>query len=120
MTPPRDDDLDREIRAHLELEAEERRADGLGSDEARDAARRAFGNVTRVKEICYESQPYAAVARVAQDLRFALRQVRRQPGFALAAAAICWLAMGVGARGFGFRETQANDNNTATMALPTN
>jgi hypothetical protein len=44
------DDVAREIRAHLELEAEERVAEGLSEEEARSAARRAFGNVTRTQE----------------------------------------------------------------------
>jgi hypothetical protein len=48
--PDRDDDLAREIRAHLELEAEERIASGASPDDARAAALRAFGNVTRVRE----------------------------------------------------------------------
>jgi hypothetical protein len=45
-----DDELAREIRTHLELEAEERVADGMSETEARYAARRAFGNVTRTQE----------------------------------------------------------------------
>ena len=50
----RDDDLDREIRAHLELEAEELREAGLSPDEARYAARRALGNTTLIKEATRE------------------------------------------------------------------
>jgi hypothetical protein len=46
----REEDLGRELRADLELEAEEQEANGLSSREARDAAQRAFGNVTWVKE----------------------------------------------------------------------
>src|SRR6185295_17175955 len=45
-----DDDFAREIQAHLELEAERLAADGLPADEARAAARRRFGNVTRACE----------------------------------------------------------------------
>ena len=43
-------DFEDEIRSHLELEAEDRRQDGASSDEARYAARRAFGNVATTKE----------------------------------------------------------------------
>ena len=46
----RDTDLQKEIRAHLELDAEERIDEGASSEDARRAARRAFGNVTRVRE----------------------------------------------------------------------
>ena len=49
MPDSRDEDLNREIRSHLELEAEEREADGMPPDEAQYAARRAFGNVMRVR-----------------------------------------------------------------------
>ncbi|PYR59024.1 MAG: hypothetical protein DMF91_15790 [Acidobacteria bacterium] len=89
-----DGDLDREIRTHLELEAEERIACGVPPDEARHAAVRAFGNVTRVKEVCYEMARFAWLEHVIQDLRFAWRQVRKAPGFA--AAAILTLALGIG------------------------
>src|SRR5688572_23912707 len=50
MPRRREDDLDRELRDHLELEAEEQQEAGLPPDEARNAARRAFGNVRLVKE----------------------------------------------------------------------
>jgi hypothetical protein len=50
MAYDRDDDLEREIQTHLELEAEERVAEGVSEEEARYAARRAFGNVTRTQE----------------------------------------------------------------------
>jgi len=89
-----DDDLDREIRAHLELEAEDRIAGGVPPDEAHHAAVRAFGNVTRVREICYETARFVWVEHVIQDLRFAWRQFRKAPGFA--AAAILTLALGIG------------------------
>ena len=48
--PSRDDDLDRELRSHLEAEAAEQQENGLQAEEARYAARRAFGNTTVVKE----------------------------------------------------------------------
>jgi hypothetical protein len=50
MTHRRDDDVEREIREHLELEAEERQADGLSRTDAEYAARRAFGTVALVQE----------------------------------------------------------------------
>jgi predicted permease len=83
----RENDLERELRAHLDLESEE-----LDSS---DAARRAFGNVARIKEEVREVWGWTQVERVFQDLKFALRQMRRTPGFSL--LAVLTLALGIGA-----------------------
>ena len=78
----RNDDLERELRSDLELEEEEQRDRGLSPDEARYAARRAFGNTTLIREQTHESWGSAPFERFVQDLRYALRQFRRSPGFA--------------------------------------
>jgi hypothetical protein len=72
-------DLDRELAADLELEEEEQRAAGLPAEEARYAARRAFGNTTLIKEQTREVWGWTGFERLLRDVRYALRQLRRSP-----------------------------------------
>ena len=90
----KDDELAREIRAHLALEAEERMVEGMSAEDARAAARRAFGYVTRVREDARAVWIAPALDHVWQDLRYAARRLRRAPAFA--ATAILLLTVGIG------------------------
>ncbi|HLY39984.1 MAG TPA: ABC transporter permease [Terracidiphilus sp.] len=85
-------DLDEEMALHREMAAKELVAEGMRPDEARYAAMRRFGNATRVQEHSQEAVGFR-METVEQDLRFALRQLRKNPGFA--ATAILILMLGI-------------------------
>ena len=74
----REDDLSRELGAHLDLEAEEHQSSGLGPEEARFAALRAFGNRTMFQEDIRMTWQWLSVEKFTQDLRYAGRVGRQE------------------------------------------
>jgi predicted permease len=91
----REEDLDRELRSDLELEAAEQRDSGLPPEEARYAAQRAMGNATSIKEEVRERWGWSWLFGFKQDAAYAARIFARARGFT--AVVILTLALGIGA-----------------------
>ena len=89
------EDFAEEIKAHLELEADELRSEGLTADDARWKARREFGNVRAAQERFYMRGRWAWLDGLVRNLRYGFRSLLQNPGFAL--IAILTLALGMGA-----------------------
>ncbi|HUF75132.1 MAG TPA: ABC transporter permease [Longimicrobiales bacterium] len=96
----RERDLDEEIRSHFRMAVEERVARGEPRQDAERAVRREFGNEARVREVTRTMWGGMWLDRLAQDVRYGLRSLRRDPGFAMAAAVI--LTVGIGANAIVF------------------
>ncbi len=88
-----DSELHEEMQFHQELQAEAYREHGMNADEAQFAARRQFGNAILLREAGWHAWGWGPVERVLQDLRFTLRTVRRNPGFALSVVLLLGLAI---------------------------
>lgn len=91
----RAEDFAEEIKAHLELEADEFRNQGLTEDESHRKARVEFGSVRAAQERFYLKNRIVWLDNLVRDMKYAIRQLVRNPGFAI--TAILVLALGIGA-----------------------
>jgi macrolide transport system ATP-binding/permease protein len=109
-------DIDEEFRIHVEMETEANIRRGMALDEARAAARKSFGNLSRKAELGYDVRGGGWLEKLWQDLRFGLRMLMKQPGFTL--TAVLTLALGIGANAAIFTLLHAVMMKTLPVADP--
>src|SRR5581483_5100479 len=90
-----DDELDEEMRSHIEMLADEYVRRGMNPQEAKRAARRSFGGIDQTKESYRSQRSLPMVETFMQDFRYAFRMLTKNVGFSL--VAIIALALGIGA-----------------------
>src|SRR5271163_4624220 len=98
------DELSEEIRLHIEERTEQFIGEGMSPRQAEQKARLAFGNLTSIEERSREVWQWPTLESIWADVRFSVRQLRKSPGFTVAALLTLALAIGANAVVFGLMD----------------
>src|SRR5262249_41779671 len=98
-------DLDDELRSHMEMRAEDNVAEGMSEEDARQDAVQRFGNLALIKEATRSERIIGWMESLGQDLRYALRVMRKKPGFSAMAVVIVGGGIGASTTLFSVTET---------------